>query len=49
VLVGSVDWVFELGGEDCALISEVVALATVSVVGEAVDVVNGSYTNVQLD
>jgi hypothetical protein len=49
VLVGSVGWVFELGERNGALVSEVTVLSDVLVVGKAVDVVKGSYTNVQLD
>jgi hypothetical protein len=47
--VGSVGWVSELEGESVALVSKAVELTAVSVVGESVDVVKGSYTNVQLD
>jgi hypothetical protein len=49
VLVGWVVWASELEKASVALVSEVVGLAAVSVVGESVDVVKGSYTNVQLD
>lgn len=49
MLVGSVDWVSGLGEESSALVSDVTVLTADSVVDESVDVVKGSYTNVQLD